>query len=183
MLLLLILELCVTTKLLNQLSTMYSIVVLIFCVIFFILKLDLLAISLFLVYSSVFLIFFLFYSIYNDKKIKIIDNRLYLCGIFFFIIFYVKFNNLMVRFFWINYFKIVVFKVCQFTSLISILFFKLFYLETIFINIYLTIGLIVSFVILYLLGNKYLMSKKLLFWNKSKRLFRRSNSYNSKLNK
>lgn len=180
---LIILELNITSKLINFLSLLYSLIIFFFIIIFFILKLDLLAISLFLVYSSVFLIFFLFYNIFNEKiVIKNFNKTIFILIFLIFSINY-KFNFNLINYFWINYFKILNFKIIQFTNLMSILIFKLFYLETIFINLYLTIGLVVSFIILTVFTKKYIKNKKLLFWNKTKRIFRRTNSYNSKINK
>jgi hypothetical protein len=183
LLILLIFEILITKSIFKILILVFSNLLICSIVSIFFLKLEIFGLTLILVYSSVFLILFLFIN-YFEEKFLISNFKIFFIFIFFFIFFFLKFyifNQLSFNFFWINYYFLLKFKIIKFTNLIHVLLIKIYNIETVVINIYLLIGLLSSLTLISYksIGNK----KKLTFTSKNKRIYRRTNSYNSFLNK
>lgn len=161
---------------------------LIICVIYscFFLKLELFGITILLVYSSVFIILILFSFIFNYKnsnKYNSTNNNIIVYLLILltssFIMYYSAEYKLQTS--WINSTYVFFLKNSQFTNIMHILIVKFFQIEVLLLNYYLFLGLISSILLVLKVYNSTQVNK-LMFFNKNKRLLRRTNSFNFKLN-
>lgn len=186
LIILILVEIIKTNNNIKLLSLNYT--NLLICVIYscFLLNLELFGITILLVYSSVFLILILFSFIFNYRGFKNKNNLnisihlIIFLALFTSLVFYKTQKNLIL-YSWLSPHYMLILKNTQFINIIHIIIVKLFQIEVLILNYYLLIGLISSILIILKILNKS-FNFKIMSFNKNKRLLRRTNSFNFKIN-
>ena len=181
-----VLEIIKTNNNIKKITLNYTNLIL--CVIYscFFLKLELFGITILLVYSSVFIILILFSFIFNYKNSNKYNSTNSSIMVYVLVLLTTSFimyatSSQKLQTSWINSTYVFFLKNSQFTNIMHILIVKFFQIEVLILNYYLFLGLIVGILLVLKVYNSTHINK-LMFFNKNKRLLRRTNSFNFKLN-
>lgn len=185
LLLLVTIELLKTSDFFKIVSLVYSSILL--CVVFscLYLKLDLFGITILLVYSSVIIMLILLSFILNNKNKIIFSSKNFFIlyfSIFLSSFFFYNYQKKIIDLSWISPYYVFNLKSSQFVNILHILIIKIFQIETLILNYYLLLGLVVSVLLILNINKNNNPFKKIMFSSKNRRLIRRSNSFNIKIN-
>ena len=185
LLLLVTVELLKTSDFFKIISLVYSSILL--CVIFscLYLKLDLFGITILLVYSSVVIMLILLSFILNNKNKIIFSSKNFFIlyfSIFISSFFFYNYQKTSIDLSWVSPYYVFNLKSSQFVNILHILIIKIFQIETLILNYYLLLGLVASVLLILNINKNNNPFKKIMFSSKNRRLIRRSNSFNIKIN-
>jgi hypothetical protein len=185
LLLLVTIELLKTSDFFKIISLVYSSILL--CVIFscLYLKLDLFGITVLLVYSSVVIMLILLSFILNNKNKIIFSSKNFFIlyfSIFISSFFFYNYQKTTIDLSWVSPYYVFNLKSSQFVNILHILIIKIFQIETLILNYYLLLGLVASVLLILNINKHNNPFKKIMFSSKNRRLIRRSNSFNIKIN-
>ncbi len=185
LLLLVTIELLKTSDFFKIISLVYSSILL--CVIFscLYLKLDLFGITVLLVYSSVVIMLILLSFILNNKNKIIFSSKNFFIlyfSIFISSFFFYNYQKTTIEFSWVSPYYVFNLKSSQFVNILHVLIIKIFQIETLILNYYLLLGLVASVLLILNINKNNNPFKKIMFSSKNRRLIRRSNSFNIKIN-
>lgn len=182
-LILIFFEILITKNLIKNLILFFNNLIICGFICIFFIKLEVFGLTIILIYSSVFLIFLLFLNYFNEKELSVKFNVMFLLVLLLFFLFFkfYIFNHQSFNFFWINVYTLIKVKTIKFISVLHTLIIKIFSYEILMINVYLIVGLVCC--VCLIISKIYKNKLKLTFTSKNKRTYRRTNSYNSLLNK